>query len=76
MRAYVERVHRGEFRWDMMPSSPGWGNSFVGTAMKKYIRDVPLPSAPDRMRKGREPATARAFGGDLAVAREKKLIYQ
>ena len=73
MRAYVERVHRGGSRWGRMVSSDFLGNSFAGIALKNCLIDVPSPLAPDRMRKGREPATARAFGGDLTVAREKNL---
>ena len=58
-----------------MVSSDFLGNSFAGIAVEKCIRDVPLPPAPDRMLKGREHARARAFGGDLHVAREKSLSF-
>ena len=70
MRAYVERVHRGGCRWDMMPSLPGWGKRFAGCFGSRFSGDVPFSLAPGLVLPCPEPRSARAFGGDLPVARE------
>jgi hypothetical protein len=73
MRAYVERVHRGGCRWDMMPSLPGWGKRFAGCFGSRFSGDVPFSLASEQMVKARAPRSARACGGNLPVAREPKL---
>ena len=73
MRAYVERVHRAGRRWGMMPSTPAVVNSFPGIAIPNYHYSLRGAPTEDLTRPRREPRSARAFGGDLPVAREQNL---
>ena len=71
MRAHVERVHCAGRRWGMMPSTPAVVNSFPGIAIPNYHYSLRGAPTDDLTRPRREPRSARAFRGDLDVAREK-----
>ena len=79
MRAYVERVHRGGCRWDMMPSLPGWGKRFpgiavigllVGSTTRTGIRangDEPRASEHAHRQEALPPGSANEYGRVLRV---------
>ena len=71
MLAYVERVHRTGRRWDMMPSTLARMNNFPRIAVPNYHYSLRGAPTDDLTRPRREPRSARTFGGDVGVDREK-----